>query len=853
MSPQAQLGPYRIEQRIGAGGMGEVFRAVDTRLGRKVAVKLSAHGFDAGFEREARAISALNHPHICTLYDVGPNYLVMELVEGETLAARLNNSGKLPMPETLRYGMQIADALAEAHAKRIVHRDLKPGNIMVARSGVKVLDFGLAKQQVGADQTLTASNVVMGTPAYMAPEQLEGRAVDTRTDIYALGLVLYEMATGQRVVGGAVGPMHDVPPHFAHVVQRCLARDPDERWQSARDVQAELQWGATHSTDIPAVSRRKGPSRRWVAASLALVITAAAGAWAVASRMRQVSATGPPFKFRVPIPDGMAMIGRSTFSLSPDGNILAFFAARSDGIEHIWIQRVGELEAKLLPDTQTSSDSPAPFWSPDSTTIVFYSDKQLKKININGGLPETLCHVSTHASGGSWNREGVIVFGDLRRGIMRVSASGGTPVPLTAPDRGEAFYTFPDFLPDGRRFLYHLSGGAEDMNGLYIGSIDAEPSKQDAHRWLATPYAARVVSPGRGLAKLLYLRQGVLLAQDFDTDKLQLRGTAAAVAEPVGNSLVFGFYSATPNTLAHRPPTRENIQLHWFDRQGTQGPAVGEPMSRQSMVAFSPDGERALTFRLEFESAGIWLLNLRRNVFLRLTTNPGIHTSPVWSPDGERFVFAASRAGSTDVVEGFANGSVREEPLLRTGAETYPLSWSADGRFILYSIYNAATKTDLWILPVEVGKAGIPFPFAASAASESSGSYSPDGRWIAYTSDETGSSEVYVRSFEREPNSRSGATASKIRVSTSGGSRPRWRMDGKELFYVASDGRLMATAVRPGPTFQADNPQALFPMPSPRVWDVAADGKRFLVGVPVEQAEQAPFTVVMNWMNALGR
>ena len=498
-----------------------------------------------------------------------------------------------------------------------------------------------------------------------------------------------------------------------------------------------------------------------------------------------------------------------------------------------------------------------PIWSPDSKTVAFHANGKLNKINVNGGVPQPICDVSTFLSGGSWSRENVIVFGDLRRGIMRVPASGGPAVPLTAIDRGESFQTFPVFLPDGRHFLYHRSGGPEDVNGIYTGSIDAEPSKQSTKRLLDLPQVVQVISLGDNKVKLVYLRNRTLVVQDFDAAKLQLTGEAAIVAEQVGNSLVFGFHAASANTLAYRTPVAENIQLHWFDRQGKQGQAIGEPFIRQSSVALSPGGDRALVFRLEQQSAGIWVLDLRREVFLRLTTGSGMQSAPVWSPEGKRFAFASNVVGPANIRQGFVDGDVISEPLFKSSGETYPLSWSADGRFVLYTTNGPKTKADLWILPVVAGHGGTPFPFSTTPASESDGSFSPDERWIAYTSDETGSLEIYVRSFAPSVVGGGGesqkATGLKTRVSTSGGKQPHWRRDGKELFYVAGDEKLMAVTVRSGSSFQADNPQALFSLPAPGVWDVAADGKRFLVGVPVEQRGQVPFTVVMNWMTGLNR
>lgn len=849
LSAGEKLGPYEVFALIGKGGMGEVYRAHDSRLNRDVAIKVSVEHFGGRFEREARVIAALNHPHICILYDVGPNYLVMELCDGETLAAGVKH-GKLSVVDTLRYGQQIADALAAAHAKGITHRDLKPANIMIAKSGVKVLDFGVAKFS-DPGVTVTQAGALIGTPAYMAPEQTEGKDADARTDIYALGLVLYEMATGKRAVHGQTPHTADLPAQLAHVIERCLAQDPDARWQSARDVKAELQWAGVETSQPAGLQKSRG-SRRWLAAAAILAAAVGVAVGLIAGRAREPYASAQPFSFRIPIPEGLRMIGRSSFSISPDGKMLAFMAARSDGIEHVWVQRIGELEAKLLPDTQSRSQSAPPFWSPDSKTLVFSSLGKLKKIDLNGGTPQAICDVSTIGSGGSWSRDGVIIFGDLTSGVMRVPAAGGIPTSLTALGRGERVHTHPVFLPDARHFLY-VKGGSDDVHGVYIGSIDAEPSKQDPKRLLATPYSAQIVPLSDAKAKLLYFRDGTVMARDFDTAKLQLAGEPVTVAERVGNSLIFGFYAASPSTLAYRTVVRENIQLQWFDRQGKPGPAVGEPMTRDASLALSPDGRQALVHRSHRQNSNIWLLDLHRDVFLRLTTSFSIDSTPIWSPDTKRFAFSSSRMGNQDIFQAIVGSETREELLLQTSVAKYPLSWSADERFLLYVARGGATKDDLWVLPLDQGKPGTPFPFAATPASESEGQFSPDGRWIAYTSDETGSPEVFVRSFAPPANPGAAAVTSqaaglKTLVSTAGGIQPHWRKDGKELFYVASTGVLMAVPVGLGNSFQAGVPQALFPIASPRMWDVAADGNRFLVGVPLEQGGQVPFTVVQNWM-----
>jgi len=446
-----QLGPYRIEGSLGAGGMGEVFQAVDTRLGRKVAIKISAQKFSGRFEREARAISALNHPHICTLYDVGPNYLVMEQVEGETLAARLKKS-PVAMDQLLRYGAQIADALAAAHAKGIVHRDLKPGNIMLAKNGVKVLDFGLAKSP--QDQSITGS-AVLGTPAYMAPEQMAGKEADARTDIYALGLVLCEMATGKRAVSGQIPPMEKLPPQLGHIIERCLAPDLEDRWQSASDVKAELEWAAKSGPQTSAPQRRKVP---WLTASAAaLLLAVLLGALFVLFRTTPPAAV-QPVRFEIAPPERGRFSGPLVFVLSPDGRRIAFHATGRDGIMRLWVRSMESTESHSLAGTEGLAG--APFWSPDSRFLAFTipAAGKISKIDALGGPIQAICDLPKNyvaQRGGAMSKEGIVIFGTPESGLIRCSSSGGLPTPLTAldPSRQEIFHGRPAFLPDGRHFL----------------------------------------------------------------------------------------------------------------------------------------------------------------------------------------------------------------------------------------------------------------------------------------------------------------------------------------------------------------------------------------------------------------
>jgi serine/threonine protein kinase len=469
LTPGTQLGPYKIEGPLGAGGMGEVFRATDTRLGRTVAIKTSQEQFSSRFDREARAISSLNHPHICTLHDVGPNYLVMELCEGETLAARLKR-GKLSIQETLRYGAQIADALAAAHAKGITHRDLKPGNIILGKAGIKVLDFGLAKSQ--QDATLTGTRMVMGTPAYMAPEQREGKECDARTDIYSLGLILYEMATGRRAEQGQTPSLDTLPERLRHVIEGCLEQDPAERWQTASDVHKELQWAATSTVfpnGVPATSAARRSWLAWAVAALLAVATAVV-LWAP---WRKPAATPETVQFQFQPPE--KPIRTAFLQVSPDGRYFVF-GGGAEGHDRLWLRNLDSLNARALSGTDNPTN---PFWSPDSRFIAFSSERQLKKIPIAGGPPQIICDLPEDTAGGDWNRDGVILFGNLFGGVSRISAAGGPRTEVTVLDkaRQETFHGRPVFLPDGKHFLYVRASINQEAEGIYLGSLDvtAEP------------------------------------------------------------------------------------------------------------------------------------------------------------------------------------------------------------------------------------------------------------------------------------------------------------------------------------------------------------------------------------------
>jgi Tol biopolymer transport system component/predicted Ser/Thr protein kinase len=829
----AQLGPYRIEGLLGAGGMGEVYRAVDTRLDRKVAIKVCAEQFSGRFEREARAISALNHPHICTLYDVGPNYLVMELVEGETLSARLRK-GPLPIDQALRYGAEIADALAAAHAKGIIHRDLKPANVMVTKSGVKVLDFGLAKTQ--RDETLTG-RAIMGTPAYMAPEQREGRECDARTDIYALGLVLREMATGSRV-----------PAHLEHVVERCIANDPDDRWQAASDVRKELEWTsagqAILSPATPSPATRSPAVRGWLAGG---VLALALG---LLSFLYFRPAPPPEHVLRstISLPENTTVL--HSFAISPDGRYLAM-SAQVNGKRQLWLRTLDALQAQPVPGTD---DAIFPFWSPDSRNVGFFTQGKLKKIAASGGPVQSLAD-APDGRGGSWNRDNVILFGSNAGSapIQRVSAEGGVPADAT---RQKGFSRFPVFLPDGRHFLYTVAGVSADQNGVYLSSLDGKENRR-----VLADVSSVVFAAGR----LLFVREDILMAQTFDAASGQARGEVFPVAEHVlKRAVTYAWVSASETGVLlylgdGGGALRNQFQLAWYERGGTLLGAVGAPGSVFD-PAISPDEKSVVFRRANATGAVLWLRDLARGAEQRFTTDPSGTNGPHWSPQGDRIAFESARSGGIfNLYQKAATGTGNDELLLANGSNKWLSQWSRDGRFIVYTEADPKTKLDVWVLHMGAGAERKPAPFLRSEFNERLGQLSPDSHWMAYTSDESGRREVYVRPFP--------AAEGQWKISLAGGDQPRWRGDGKELFFVGADRMMMAVAVRGGsppgpgtkPSFEAGAPQPLFeanlaqsPANNVLEYDVTADGKRFLLATVVAGAtSEPPLTVVSNWTAGL--
>jgi Tol biopolymer transport system component/predicted Ser/Thr protein kinase len=886
-----RLGPYEIAGPIGAGGMGEVYRAHDSRLNRDVAIKVSAQQFSERFEREAKVIASLNHPNICHLYDVGPNYLVMELVEGTTLAARIKE-GAIPLEESLAIAKQMADAIEAAHEKGITHRDLKPGNVMLKPNGaVKVLDFGLAKlgntPTAQSDNSptvtigMTEAGVILGTASYMSPEQAKGKDVDTRSDIYAFGLVLYEMLTGKRLHRGETTTeilasvlreepdWTNVPPQVQRLLRRCLEKDPQKRQRNIGDAMAlvdDAPASGTISGAMPAAPPAAAKNR-WLWPSVAVaaiaVVAIAAAVWAPWRGTSNVQA----IRFQIPSTDTAKFIPGGFPAVSPDGRWVVFPGTGADGVTRMWIRGLDTVEVRPLTGTESPNNLPAPvFWSPDSRFIAFStgsggsSPGQLKKLNISGGPPQTVCDIASAIPGGTWSRDGVIVFGSNNGALTRVAAAGGIAAPITLLDvsRKESQHRWPQFLPDGRHFIYFRNSATPEFRGMYVGSLDVKPEQQSLKPLLLTDrQAVYSVGVNGGPGRLLFLRDSTLFAQPFDPGRLELTGEAVPVADQVGSFVPAnaGLFSVSETgVLAYRVGTGGALdQLTWFDAQGKSTGTLGE-MGSYADPAISPDGARVAVTQYDsgLGNSNIWVMDIARGTSTRLTFNQGSDDNPVWSPDGKTIAYRSNHGGHGDLYQKPADGSGQERLLLKSDQDKTPTSWSRDGRFLLYTNIDLKTRDDLWVLPLE-GEPK-PIPFLRTEFREAQGRFSPDGRWIAYTSEESGNPEIYVRPFSPTASGDS-ASGGKWLVSNGGGAEPNWRGDGKQLFYIPPfQLQQMAVDVATDKTFQAGVPKRLFAAPQYLTSAaVSTDGKRFLFPAigGTGASTQTPFTVVTNWQAAL--
>lgn len=896
--PGTKFGSYEIQVSIGAGGMGEVYKATDTRLGRLVAIKVllaqfaSQGDFKDRFEREAQTIAGLTHPHVCTLYDVGQHdgmdYLVMEYLEGETLAARLTR-GPLPLDEALRVAIQIADALDKAHTLGVTHRDLKPANIMLMKSGAKLMDFGLAKRRAPVEggsasilptgvADLTQHGSIIGTVQYMAPEQVEGEEADPRTDIFAFGMVLYEMITGKKaftgksqaslmasILNGQPEPMSSIqaqaPPALQRVVEICLAKDPRDRWQTAHDVMLQLRWIAEGGSSVglpqPIAHRRK--QREWLAWGLAALGLAAAAALAV-PYIRKAPADVRVMRFGI-LPNAGTAFGpenaniRPFPAISPDGKRIVFQAQEGNEPVMLWVRSLDAMDAQKLQGTENAS---IPFWSPDSRSIAFTADNKLKRIDASGGPVQVLSDITTNntVAEGTWGpgtilySHGAGVTQSENEGILQIPDTGGKPVVILAPnkDRKETILRAPYFLPDGKHFLYL----AQDPNIIWVGSTDP---KEAPIRLLAADSRAVYAKEGY----LLFAQQGNLMAQKFDAASLTLSGTAFPVAEDLRVNLNNGraaFAVSDNGTLVYRVGSvrgGEGLQIALFDREGKITPLIKQPGDNRN-PRLSPDGkylamDRRPTAASCTNCIDIWTLDLMRGTNTRITFGKGDTRLGGWSSDGTRLFYAANPEGSYAIFSKLSSGVGNEELLFKSDL-TINFVTDVSKDYLFFNVEDPKTGGDIWYVPL-TGTDRTPKAFINTPFNQSNAHLSSDGRWVAYQSNESGQNEIFVQPFP--------ATGQRIPISVDTGVQPRWRADGKELIYATIRRVFMRSDVRvTGSMLEASKPERMFVLAdgANNNYFLTRDGQRFLIASTPDAltsgfaADSLPLTVITNWTAA---
>ena len=883
-----RLGPYEIVAPLGAGGMGEVYKARDTRLNRTVAIKVLPDVADAEsrgrLQREARAIAALNHPHICVLHDVGSDravdYLVLEHLDGETLADRLRRADdhRLPIDVALIIAGQIADALDAAHGAGIVHRDLKPANIFLVRGGgasaptvAKLLDFGLAKtvdstvaaHSIAAtmDAARTEPGMILGTCQYMSPEQVEGRAADARSDVFAFGAVVYEMVAGRKAfpaespAGAMSAILKDTPPLLStlqplaspaldFIVGRCLEKAQDNRWQSMRDVGLIVRQIAARGWDpLSAPARSRNRQSLFVAAALGLAATAFAGGYLARSGTRNAAPASGPIRLSIVAPEGTVFTPRDItaapqFALSPGGDRIAMVAGALGESPRLWVRPLDSTTAQAIAGTE---DASGPFWAPDGRAVAFFARRKLKVVALDGGAVRDLADVAFDVTGGTWSKDGVILFGGATgTALSKVPAAGGPVEPATRfnADRKEMGHRWPQFLPDGRHFLFFSRSAVPVNTGIYIASLDAPDVVP-----IAQSMASGVYAPA---GFVLFEKNGTLMSQPVDPAAFVGRGEPSPLADRVwgmpGPSLL-PISIAANGTMAYWAGDRPPSQLRWFDRSGRPLGAIGEPKQYVNPRLSSDGGRVLVTVRTERQLDDLWSIVVPSGVESRLTFAPAIGAFGVWSPDADTVIHSRHDRGAFRLFQKASNG-VGEAKVL-SGASSnwalFPEDWSRDGQSLIYTT-NGETAWDLWAMDIASGAAHA---LMATPNNELQARVSPDGRWLAYTSDESGRWNVYVTSFP--------GAVGKWQVSTDGGSQPQWRGDGNELFFIAPDGRLTATSVRGGAALEFGARQPLFQTPltfllAPYRSDYAAapDGQRFLINTSIPDAAPQTITIVLN-------